>query len=56
MKELLKNLGALLVLVGVVILVVYNFSENQSNAYLWSALSCMIVGIVGHIFLNKYIN
>lgn len=56
MKELLKNLGVLLVLVGVVILVIYNFVSQPSNAYLWSALACIVVGILGHIFLNKYIN
>jgi len=56
MKELLKNLGILFVLAGVVILIVYNYSEQQSNGYLWTALSCMIVGLLGHIFINKFIN
>ena len=56
MKEVLKNLGILFVLAGVVILIVYNYFEQQSNGYLWAAISCMVVGLIGHIVLNKYIN
>ncbi len=56
MKELLKNLGILFVLAGVVILIIYNYSEQQSNGYLWAALSCMSIGLIGHILINKFIN
>lgn len=56
MKELLKNLGILLVLVGVIILIIHNFSSQQENSYLWVALSCMVIGLIGHVILNKHIN
>lgn len=56
MKELLKNLGIVLVLAGVVILVIYNYTNEPSNAYLWSAIACMVTGLIGHILLNKYID
>jgi uncharacterized membrane protein HdeD (DUF308 family) len=56
MKELLKNLGILLVLVGVIILIIHNFSSQQENSYLWAALSCMVIGLIGHVILNKHIN
>ena len=53
MKNLLKNLGPVLMLIGVVILAVYFFTESNSNAYLASAGIIMFFSIILHIFLNK---
>ena len=53
MNNLLKNLGPILILVGVVILAVYFFTESNSNNYLISAGALMVLGFVAHIFLNK---
>lgn len=55
MKNLLKNLGPILVLIGVVLLAIYFFTESNSNNYLISAGVIMIVGLFAHIFLNKKI-
>ncbi len=55
MKTLLKYLGVLLVLAGVVILAVYYFGHTQPNSMLFTALIVMVAGLFAHIFLNKYI-
>jgi len=52
----LKNLGSILILIGVAILAVYFFTQSNSNTYLISAGVMMIVGFLAHIFLNKKYN
>lgn len=54
MKNLLKYLGVLIVLIGVGILAYYYFVA-QSNLLLIVAALCMVIGLLGHIFMNKYI-
>lgn len=56
MKQLLKYSGVLLLLIGVAVLVAYNFVSSPNNNYLISAMSLMIVGLVAHILLNKYLD
>ncbi|MDD3320173.1 MAG: hypothetical protein PHS59_01880 [Paludibacter sp.] len=56
MKELLKYLGSILILVGVVILALYFFGVSQENAMLAAAGIVMIVGLITHIVINRYIN
>ena len=53
MNNLLKNLGSILVLIGVVLLAIYFFTQSNSNNFLISAGVIMIIGLVAHIFLNK---
>lgn len=53
MNNLLKNLGPILILIGVVLLAIYYFTQSNSNNYLISAGVIMIVGFFAHIFLNK---
>ncbi len=55
MKTLLKYVGIILVFVGVGILTAYYFGQTQPNSMLLSALVVMVVGLLAHIFLNKYI-
>ncbi|MCE5331928.1 MAG: hypothetical protein LLF95_07290 [Bacteroidales bacterium] len=55
MKNLLKNLGPIMILVGVIILAIYFFTESNSNTYLASAGIIMVVGFFTHIFTNKKI-
>lgn len=55
MKELLKNIGLILILVGVVILSIAVFKETQTNVKLAVSLILVVVGLLGHILLNKYI-
>ena len=55
LKELLRNLGLLIILAGVIILGVAVFRENQSNAILGVSLVTVIAGLILHIILNKAI-
>ncbi len=56
MKDILKNLGLLLIVIGVVILSISVFRENQSNAKLAVSLILIVVGLFGHILLNKFLD
>lgn len=56
MKEVLKNLGLICIIVGVVILSIAVFKENQTNTKLMISLILVVVGFLGHIFLNRYID
>ncbi len=54
MNTFLKYLGVLLVLCGVICLAIYYFAV-PANALLVTALVLEILGILGYIFINKYI-
>jgi hypothetical protein len=56
LKELLKNAGLLVILAGVIILGVVVFSGSQTNAYLSLSLVLVIVGLLGHILINKMVD
>lgn len=56
MKNFLKYVGPILVLLGVIILALYFFGISNSNVYLASAGIIMVLGIVSHILINKYAN
>ncbi len=55
MNTLLKYLGALLVLCGVICLAIYYFAV-PANGLLVTALVLEVVGILAHIIINKYID
>lgn len=55
MKDLVKYLGVVLALIGVVIFVVYSQIPGGGNGYLVAGLACVIAGIIAHVYLNKYI-
>ena len=52
MNTLLKNLGAILVLLGVVCLAVYYFGV-QVNGLLVTALALEVAGVLSYILINK---
>lgn len=52
MKTLLKNLGVILVLLGVVCMAVYFFG-TQKNFLLAGGLGLEVAGLFAHIFINK---
>lgn len=54
MKTLLKYCGAILVLCGVLCLVIYYFWV-PSNALLATSLVLELVGILGYILVNRFI-
>ena len=53
MKTLMKFLGPILILIGVIILSVYFFTSSSSNTYLATASIIMIVGFFAHILINR---
>ena len=52
MNTLLKNLGAILVLLGVVCLAIYHLGV-QFNGLLVAALVLQVGGLFAHVILNK---
>ena len=52
METLLKNLGAILVLVGVGLLAVYAFGV-PANGLLVAGLATQLAGLAAHIIINK---
>jgi hypothetical protein len=55
MKSLLKNLGPILLLIGTAILGVYFFNTTPENTLLIVALILMVVGMLAHIVINKFV-
>lgn len=54
MKGLLKNLGLILILIGVLILLVCAFTENvNNNTLLGTSVIIIIVGLLSYIVINK---
>ena len=57
MKDLLKNLGLILVLVGAIILIACAFTGNvNNNAILGTALAMVVLGLISYIVINKRID
>lgn len=56
MKGLLKNLGLILILAGVVIQLVCSFTGNvNNNVILVTSILLIIVGLISYIAINKRI-
>lgn len=56
MKNLLKNLGVILIIIGAVILIAsYATGNVNNNAILGSSLALAIIGLITYIICNKRI-
>ena len=56
MKGLLKNLGLILILAGVVILLGRSFTGNvNNNAILGTSVVLVVLGLISYIVINKKI-
>ncbi|MFB6341446.1 hypothetical protein ACE01N_02755 [Saccharicrinis sp. FJH2] len=55
MKNFLKYLGIFIVVIGVLLLIIPAFLNTTSNMNLAIAAVLMVVGLIAHIILNKYI-
>ena len=53
MDQLKRSLGAILVLLGVILLAIYSFAELTNNAILVVVAILFVAGIGSYIFLNK---
>ncbi|WP_187367538.1 MULTISPECIES: hypothetical protein [Bacteroides] len=56
MKDLLKNLGLILILIGVVILLACSITGNvNNNAVLGTSAVFVVLGLISYIVINKRI-
>ena len=55
-KELIKNAGLLIIVIGVIILGVVVFTGVQTNSYLGLSLGLIIGGLLAHIVIGKMVN
>lgn len=55
-KELIKNAGLLIILIGVIILGVVVFTGVQTNSFLGLSLGLVIGGLLTHIVINKLVD
>ncbi len=54
MGKLMRYLGVLIILLGVLILLLHFLGVFSSNSALLVAGIIMILGLVGHVLINKY--
>lgn len=56
MKGLLKNLGLVLILIGVLILLVCSITGNvNNNSILGGSIALVVLGLISYIVINKKI-
>lgn len=53
MGEFMKYLGVIVLLIGVAVLAIPFMTGSMTNGILFVGLVLIILGYVGHIFLNK---
>ena len=53
MSQLMRYLGIIAILIGVVMLGLYYFHIMTGNGTLMGAGAIMVLGLIGHIILNK---
>lgn len=56
LKELLKNAGLLIIMIGVIFLGVVVFTGVQTNSMLGLSLGLIVVGLLAHIVIGKMID
>lgn len=53
MDELIRNLGVIILLLGVIILAIPTMAGAMSNAILLTGLGVIVIGYISHIVINK---
>ena len=56
LRTLLMNAGLLVILLGVIILGVVVFTGSQTNTNLALSLVLIVVGLIGHIVINRMVD
>lgn len=56
LKELIKNSGLIVILIGVIILGVVVITKIETNSHLLLSLALIVGGLLAHIIVNKYID
>lgn len=55
MKTFLKYLGPIILLIGTILLTVYYFTKPAENVLLVVTAALMVVGLITHIVINRFI-
>lgn len=55
-KDLLKNAGLLVILAGVIVLGISIVMKVQTNTHLSISLVLVILGLIGHIVINRVVD
>ena len=55
LKELLKNAGLLIILIGVIVLGVSVFTKVQTNSHLSLSIGLIVGGLIAHIMIGKLV-
>ena len=55
MKALLKRLGIVFVVIGVIVLAISEFSKTESNTMLLLSAGLIVGGLVVYIIINNFI-
>ncbi len=55
LKELLKNAGLLIILIGVIVLGIVVFTGVQTNSLMGLSLGLVIGGLLAHIVISKLV-
>lgn len=56
LKELLKNAGLLIILIGVIVLGIVVFAGVQTNTHLSLSLGLIVGGLIAHIVIHKLVD
>jgi hypothetical protein len=56
LKELLKNAGLLIILIGVIFLGIVVFVGTQTNTQLSLSLGLIVTGLIAHIVIQKMVD
>ncbi|HHJ10899.1 MAG TPA: hypothetical protein ENK25_08405 [Bacteroidetes bacterium] len=56
LKDLLKNAGLLVILLGVIILSIVVLTGTQTNTQLSLSLGLIVLGLLAHIVINKMVD
>jgi hypothetical protein len=56
LKDLLKNAGLLIILIGVIFLGIIVFTGAQTNTQLSISLALIIGGLIAHIVINRFVD
>ena len=52
-KDMAKYIGALILLIGAVLLIVDGVTANSSNTLLGSGLALVVIGYIAHIIISR---
>jgi hypothetical protein len=55
LKELLRNTGLLIILIGVIVLGIVVFAGVQTNTYLGLSLGLIVAGLIAHIVIHRMV-